>query len=312
MGAVAVASGHEAADAAAPSAAVADYTRALLEAAPIASAYRASLAAALGLPGNILSEIPDARWARLVWTCCAAAGGAWPRAVPIAAAVEMFMVGLDTLDDVEDGEESPLDINGGLASVLNVSTGLLLLAQHALVATPGGAAPVGILLSAGLRACSGQHADVTATGGREWTLDDALAVTAGKSASLVAAICRLGAHAAGADGATGDVYARFGACLGMVLQLSNDIAALHPDATVKTDIALGRPTVPLTYARLRGIGMGAPASEADDRAALWAGGPAGVTWAIAEAYRRRAGALIPDMTADREHRAALAALLRGR
>jgi len=312
MQAIAVAGEHGNGDAASPSAAVADYTRALLDAAPIAPGYRASLAAALELPGNILSEIPDARWARLVWTCCAAAGEAWPRAVPIAAVVEMFMVGLDTLDDVEDGEDSPLHVDVGLAGVLNISTGLLLLAHHALLATPGGAAPVSVLLSAGLRACSGQHADVTATGGRGWTLGDALAVTAGKSASLVAAICRLGAYAAGADGATGDVYARFGSCLGMVLQLSNDIAALHPDATAKTDVALGRPTVPLTYARLRGIGVGATATEADARAALWAGGPVGMAWAVAEVYRLRAEALIPDMTADRERRAASAALLRGR
>jgi len=222
------------------------------------------------------------------------------------------LVGLDILDDVEDGEERPLHIDVGLSSLLNVSTGLLLLAQHALIATPGGAASADILLSASLRACSGQHADVTATGDWGWTVGDALVVTAGKSASLVAAICRLGAHAAGADGAIGDVYARFGSCLGMVLQLSNDIAALHPDATAKTDIALGRPTVPLTYARLQGIGVGEAAPTADDRAALWGGGPAGVAWAVAEAYRLRAGTLIPDMTADRENRIALAALLQRR
>ncbi len=175
-----------------PCAAVTDEVWQLLRAAPTDTAYRAALTAALRLPGNILSDAPDMHWARLAWTCCIAAGGGETQALCVAAVVEVFMVALDVLDDAEDGEETVLQAELGAARALNVSTGLLFLAQRGLLAVSGGTALTPLLLDAGLRACSGQHADLTGAQGRSIGLDDALAVTAAKSASLVAAICALG------------------------------------------------------------------------------------------------------------------------
>ncbi len=285
--------------------AVTDEAWRLLRAAPATVAYRAALIAALRFPGNILSETPDARWARMVWTCYAAAGGDERQAVRVAAAVELFMVALDVLDDAEDGEETSLQVELGAACALNVSTGLLFLAQRALLDAGGGAAPAALLLDAGLRACGGQHADLTGASERI-RLGDALAVTAGKSASLVAAICQLGAARAGADSAMQNLFARFGWYLGMVAQLVNDLKGLQPDAVGKTDIALGRPTLPLVHAaQLAPIAT----TEADVRAAVWADGPAQLTWAVAETYREHALALISRLTDDHAAGAALAALL---
>jgi len=289
--------------------AVADQARRSLCDAPVTPAYRSALAAALALPGGILSPDPDARWARLVWTCCSAAGGAWPAAVPAAAAVELFMVALDLLDDEEDGEDNPLRVQLGAGPALNVATGLLFLAQHSLLAAHGGRA-VRRLLDAGMRACSGQHADLCVPPGRAVGLQDALDVTAAKAAPLVAAVCDLGAGVAGASDEVQERYAHFGWHVGMVAQLANDIMALRPDAVGKTDVLLRWPTLPVVSALLqRGEVSTAAGATGDDQMAPWTSSGVYLTWAVAETYRRHAVALLPGLTDDAGSSAALAGLL---
>jgi len=111
----------------------------ILHTAALSDSYRTALVAALALPGNILADTPDGRWACIVWTCCVTAGGRREDAIPAAAAAELFMVALDVLDDEEDGEATPLRTALGAARALNVSTGLLLLAHRSLLTAPGGA-----------------------------------------------------------------------------------------------------------------------------------------------------------------------------
>ncbi len=283
----------------------------MLRSAPVPSAYGAALTAALAQPGNILSDAPDLRWARLVGTCCAVAGGTWERAVPVAAAVELFMVALDVLDDEEDGEQSVLRVALGAGRALNVSTGLLLLAQQGLLDAADGPTVAALLIHAGLEACGGQDADLAPPSDRCGSLDDALAVTASKAAPLVAVACRLGAVCAGANPEVQELYARFGGYAGMVAQLANDLAAIRPEAAGKTDIALGRPTLPLTHASLltRAMGTGNDGRGAATHTAPWAHGPVQLTWAVAEMYRRRALDLIPQLASDHAGRTALAEML---
>ncbi len=282
--------------------AVAAQARDLVHAASLSPAYGATVTAALTLPGNILADDPDARWAGIVLMCCTAAGGCWEDAVPIAAVVELFMVALDLLDDAEDCEENAVQASLGQARALNVSTGLLFLAHQGLLDAAGHPA-LHILLAAGLQACGGQDADLmTPTTDRPPALNAAMDISAGKSASLVAAICRLGALCAGADETVQDLYARFGWHIGLVKQLANDIAGVRPGTVGKTDRALRRPTLPLTYAALY-PSVASPSPDLPD------GGPAYLTWAVADAYRRRALALIPQMTAGDDARAGLATLL---
>jgi len=285
--------------------AVTERVRALLDAEAIEAPYRAALALALELPGNLLSPAPNLRWARPVWTCCAAAGGHWKQAVPMAAAVEVFMVALDLLDDLEDGEENAVSASFGTARTLNVTTGLLSLAYGQLL-DGAGVEAARLLLEGGLRACSGQHADLAPADEHGGTLEGALAVASAKSGSLVAAICRLGALSGGADEQRQQLFAQFGSHLGIAAQLANDIAALAPAAVGKTDVALCRPTLPLAYAALPRT----PLPEDTDRCPdVWANRPAQYTWAVADTYRRLALELIPRLTADADARAALAALL---
>ncbi len=281
--------------------AVAKHARHLVRGAALTPAYDAAITAALTLPGNILSDEPDIPWARVVLTCCTATGGRWEEAVPTAATVELFMVALDLLDDAEDGEENALQADLGQARALNVSTGLLFLAHQDLLDTAGISA-ARILLAAGLQAGGGQDADLTSTADRPADLGRAIDISAGKSASLVAAICRLGALCAGANENVQDLYARFGWYVGLVKQLVNDIAGIGPRAAGKTDRALGRLTLPLAYAALHPSPSG-PSSNP------WEGGAVCLTWAVAGAYRQRALALIPTMAADAAGRDALTALL---
>ncbi len=191
---------------------------------------------------------------------------------------------------------------------LNVSTGLLLLAHRSLLTAPGGALLLGIVLDAGVQTCAGQHADLAPAAEHADDPDAALSVARGKSASLVAALCQMGAACAGADAGMQGLYARFGASLGMTLQLRNDIAAVRPGATEKTDIALRRPTLPLAAARR--MGTARDVGEAGLRAALQTGEPALLTWTVAETYRQHASELAPALCADPDGRAALALLLR--
>jgi geranylgeranyl diphosphate synthase type I len=209
------------------------------------------------------------------------------------------------LDDLEDDEESTLSAKLGAARTLNVSTGLLLLAHWSLLASTHSSTAACILVDAGLAACSGQHVDLKTQADAPLQLDESLAVTAQKSASLVSAICRLGALCGGADEPKQVLYARFGWHLGMVLQLKNDIAGIHPQAQKKTDITLDRPTLPLTYAML----YTTSGSEAAGTPDLWAGGAAYLTWAVAEVYCRQAFEIIPELTSDPARRAALAKLI---
>ncbi len=283
---------------------VSAHARDLVRTAPFRPAYSAVVMAALSLPGAVLSDASGARWAHIVFTCCSAVGGRWQEAVPLAAAVELFMTALDLLDDIEDGEKNEVQRCLGPARALNASTGLLFLAHRGVLDALGSAA-LRILLDAGLQASGGQDADLTMSGaGRSMNLDASVQTSADKSAALVAAICRLGALSAGADDDVQGLYARFGWHLGLVKQLANDIAGSHQSAAGKTDRALGRPTLPLTYATLY-----APAPEPEAAPDRTTGEALYLTWAVADAYRRRALALVPDLTLDGEARTTLSALL---
>lgn len=284
--------------------AVCAHAGALTRSAQLRPANSVVVTAALSLPGAVLSDTSDARWAHIVLTCSTAAGGCWEDAVPLATAIELFMTALDLLDDIEDGEENELQRDLGPARALNASTGLLFLAHRGVLDALGSTA-LHILLDAGLQACGGQDADLMMSGaGRAVNLDESVQTSADKSAVLVAAICRLGTLSAGANDDVQHLYARFGWHLGLVKQLTNDIAGSRDSAAGKTDRTLGRPTLPLTYAALYASASAPePTRDLTNRGALY------LTWAVADAYRQRAFALIPALTSDGESRAALTALL---
>lgn len=289
--------------------AVVDYVHELLHSAAVTPTYRTALAAALEAPGRILSEVPDARWTHCVSTCCVAAGGRWEQATATAGAIELFMAALELLDDEEDSEESVLRSELGPARLLNVSTGLLFLAQTSLTSARGEQA-TSILLDWALRACSGQDADLATESTAGIGIAEALTVTEWKSASLAAAACQLGALCGGADFALQARYAQFGAYLGMVSQLANDMRGAFSGGAGKTDIALRRPTLPLVCAAHQAPGDGEQKSVPREPTVRLGTVPLALTWVVAESYRGRALELIPRLTVDAAARHDLCRLVR--
>ncbi|MGH2448637.1 MAG: polyprenyl synthetase family protein [Chloroflexota bacterium] len=287
---------------------VADDVSEILHRAPITPSYRRALTSALEVHGRILSASPDVRWTRCVVTCCITAGGCPTQAIPIAAAIEVFMVALELLDDEEDAEPSSLCAALSSACLLNVSTGLLILAQQALTQA-GGTHAATVLQDWALRSCGGQDADLGGPEPATVGLAESLAVTGQKSGSLVAAACQLGALAAGAESVRQTLYAQFGSCVGVVAQLANDLKAVMPGTEGNTDEELQRPTLPLVYSARRSSPGGGRVEAVPDAASPVGTASLALTWVVAEANRRRALDLIALLTPDQSAQRQLAGLV---
>src|SRR4051812_36388490 len=84
-------------------------------------------------PGEELAGAARPTRPVMVLSACNATGGDPAIGSKVAAAVEIFIAGLDVLDEIEDGDHSPLVEATGHGQALNVSTALLLLAQQLLL-----------------------------------------------------------------------------------------------------------------------------------------------------------------------------------
>ena len=192
----------------------------------------------------------------------------------VAVAVECFCAALDLLDDIEDGDQTPIMQELGAARVLNVTTVLLTLAQQALLSM----SELGVDLANILRLLNtlqesalgitfGQHRDLLAESrsALDFTLEECLDIAAVKAGAILRLACRLGAQCAGADEALCDQFAEFGLLLGIAAQLDNDshdlyyllqdkIPTIVPgDAqtiprSLKSDLVRGKKTLPLVLA----------------------------------------------------------------
>ena len=103
---------------------------------------------------------------------------------------------------------------------------------------------------AGRTMCEGELRQIEARGNYDLSEEDYLDIISGKTASLCACCCRLGAHYAGADPDTREAYARFGQYLGIAFQIIDDVLdVLGDEATtgksLGTDLLKQKPTLPL-------------------------------------------------------------------
>ncbi len=268
------------------------------------ASFHRLLSLALAQPGKTLAGDRQPRWPALVLASCAASGGDERAAVTVAAATELFMAGLDILDEVEDGDHSPLVDEAGVAQALNVSTALLLLAQRLLSDLPAdGVAPERVpafartLAGAGLAATGGQHLDLAAEGQPDVTPDDALDIARRKAGALVSGICRLGAMLGTDDEGLLALYAAWGRHHGTAAQLAND---LHDSENVerKSDVARAKGTLPLIFERRATRGMGSETLSGASPRELQTGGALHFTWVVLE-IERQAGAGVLDQLAIR-------------
>jgi competence protein ComQ len=225
-----------------------------------------------------------------------ATGGPITTGARVAAAVEIFMAGLDVLDEVEDGDQSPTVEAVGTAQALNIATALLFLGQQTLFtlgddrAAASGAAFARVLTEIGLRATGGQHGDLASEGMAGITPDEALEIAREKSGRLVGGACRLGAMVGAADGALLDLYETWGQHFGLAAQLANDLHDADHDSA-KSDQARQKATLPLLYTR-RLANLGPSASGA-----LANSGALHFTWVVLEIERQKCVELLGQLAA---------------
>ena len=104
---------------------VAQVVREAVEEPDLPASLRALLYLPLRQKGKVLAGAARPTWPAIVLGSAAAAGGDGRAAARVAAAVELFLAGLDVLDEIEDGDHSPLLAATGQARALNVSTAVL-------------------------------------------------------------------------------------------------------------------------------------------------------------------------------------------
>lgn len=248
-----------------------------------------------------------------------AGGGTAEDGIPAAVAVELVhnfsLLHDDIMDrDVERRHRPTGWVAFGDGPAILAGNALLLGAIQVLAATgEAGRRSLPCLLASTQRLIAGQSDDLAlehrhaTTGVSAVTLQEVLAMEAGKTASLMSCAASIGALAAGAPSRVTDALARYGHELGMAFQLVDDILGVvgDPEVTGKSsssDVRAGKRSAPIVAALQDG-------SAASRRlAAMLADGPptgdedvvlatklieeaGGLSWASREADARLAAAL---------------------
>lgn len=169
---------------------------------------------------------------------CEAVGGAAPRALPAAAALELVHNFSLIHDDIEDGSANRRGRPTvwklwGVPHAVNAGDAMLVLAQRALLALSSrGLAPERVnraseaLETACLRLCQGQFLDLDFEGRPQVSLEDYLEMIEGKSGALMGCALELGALAGDAPEETSRSLGAWGRRLGCAFQMQDDFLGL--------------------------------------------------------------------------------------
>jgi geranylgeranyl pyrophosphate synthase len=171
------------------------------------------------------------------------------RGLPVAATMLLIRAGMDTLDDLMDGDPRPWWGEFRTAEVL-LAGSTLVAALPPLAIFDFGAPPARIarmlraLAEAGMILSAGQQGDLTAAGRRGLTVLDVEACAARKSGEVHALGARLAAELAGAPAGAAVRFARLGRELGIASQFASDCYDLFV-AEESRDLLHGTRTLPL-------------------------------------------------------------------
>lgn len=282
----------------------ADYTRLL-------SMVEAALHEALEVPHPSLSQFYGMMYYHLGWVdrelrgipspgggkrlrslltllACQAAGGDVRQALPAAVAVELVHNFSLIHDDIEDRSEFRRHRESvwrlwGDAHAINVGDGLFALARLQLGRLlDAGVPPLRVtsvfhaLDAACVALTEGQFLDMQFESADFVSLDDYFWMIRGKTASLMACACEMGALVGSDDSEIVKALHDFGYNLGMAFQIDDDILGIwgKPEITGKPacdDILSRKKTLPMVYVLENGLLPGAPphlktAAEAVQRA----------------------------------------------
>ncbi|MGD2148907.1 MAG: polyprenyl synthetase family protein [Anaerolineae bacterium] len=195
---------------------------------------------------------------------CDGCHGAWERALPAAAALELLHNFTLIHDDIEDRDRTRRNRPTvwslwGEPQAINAGDTLLALAQLALLGLQEkGISPEIVLQATRLFNATcvtltvGQYLDISFESRSEVSVADYLEMIEAKTGALVACSCEMGALIAGAQDAQRECLRAFGRHLGLAFQMQDDILGIwgDSDATGKpvgADIARRKKTLPLLH-----------------------------------------------------------------
>src|SRR5437588_1142619 len=214
--------------------------------------------------GDVASHLIGAGGKRIrpLLTLCAAYaanGGERPvvdDAITGAVSVELVHLGSLYHDDVIDEAETRRgvpSVNARWSNIVAILAGDYLLAQASSLAASLGADVAGLLASTIGELCRGQVLELQHLFDPDRSEESYLSAIEGKTASLMATSCRIGAMVSGVSADSLDALTQFGHHLGMCFQIVDDVL----DVT-STEAALGKPaghdvhegvyTLPVIYA----------------------------------------------------------------
>ncbi|MGH9157062.1 MAG: polyprenyl synthetase family protein [Acidimicrobiales bacterium] len=170
----------------------------------------------------------------------AAAGGAGTSAGIVQGGVSVELVHLGSLyhDDVMDegtSRRGVQTVNARWGNLVAILAGDFLLAKASEIAASLGTEVAGLLARTIGRLCQGQVGELRTAFSPSRSRADYMAAIAGKTASLMAASCRVGALCAGLPRPAVDALTEFGQAFGMVFQIRDDVLDV-----VGTDESLGK------------------------------------------------------------------------
>lgn len=303
---------------------MADEVDAVLDAVRLPLHFRNGLRAYLAAPGRVLSLTRLSPWPLLPIICCrSASGGTWQQALPVAAAIEVFIAAADLLDDLQDGD-TEWQVNAQslqlLAALLFLPTTALLRLEERQVAPQKTIRVLRVFAQLAAQAGVGQFYDVWDGSGRIPTIEASLEISGLKAASLMQCACELGALVGSEDHGLVQAFGRFGWHTGLYAQLQNDLRDVSSDSEVKNDLRQGKKTVPIVFASagptedFRAERIGAflaqnPAvNEAEARRLLEDMGAIHFTWVLADVQRRLALGVLHEIEAGGHDVAELSSL----
>lgn len=194
----------------------------------------------------------DTPWHLLPLMVCESVCGDYETALPAAAAFQLMVTAGDVFDDIADNDSrESIPAKYGFGTAINAATTLMVLAQQAIgrlkmrgVTNRTIIRLFGVFNSYGVKACTGQHLDLSTLEEARVTENQYLKILSLKSASQIECACHTGALVGGADSETTQAYRKFGQNLGMAAQITNDIIGI----TSGKDIANRKITLPVVFA----------------------------------------------------------------
>ncbi len=175
---------------------------------------------------------------------CQAVGGAWQKAVPLAAGLELIHNFSLIHDDIEDMSPTrrhrpAVWTRWGVAQAINTGDAMFSLARLAVHRLAAEGTPAEIVLAVlerveatSLALCRGQYLDMAFEGQERVSLDSYMQMIEGKTAALLACAAETGALVGAGFGGPHAALHRFGLELGLAFQIVDDILGIWGDPRV--------------------------------------------------------------------------------